>query len=151
MWGKTANKLIIFAFGALVAAMLVVGCGSSGETAASAPVTRAQVLNEAEEICGKIRDEREATVAEWEKKHGKNLDFDILLKQIVGPLLEEEAQALKALDAPAKDQPKLAKMTENLSKGAAAYTKEGTALKSTADIEEFKKEAAAYGLRGCLS
>jgi hypothetical protein len=139
----------IIAIGIAVAACFAAGCGSSGDETAAAAVSKAQFIKQAEAVCNKTLAEGRATRIAWEKANGKIMDPEIAFRRIVGPTLKQEAKELRTLAAPEKDEAKLARLINNLSKGADSYVTEGMKPKSTANFEAFQREAAAYGLGAC--
>lgn len=139
----------IIAIGILVAACLAASCGDSGEGTATAAVTKAEFVEQAEAICSKAQEEGGNSRITWEKANGEELGFERTVKLIIGPALVQEAKELRALTAPAKDQAKVTQMIDNLSKAAAGFTAEGSKAKAASSFETFESEAKAYALEGC--
>jgi hypothetical protein len=139
----------IIAIGIVVAACLVAGCGSSDDGTATAAVTKAEFVEQAEAICNKAQEEGGKSRIAWEKTNGEELGFERSIKFILGPALKQEAEELQALKVPAEDKAKVAKMIDNLSKGANSFTAEGSKAKATSNFETFQSEAKAYGLEAC--
>jgi hypothetical protein len=137
----------IIAIGIAAATCLVAGCGSSGDGTATAAVTKAQFIKQAEAICSKAQDRAKNAGAEWEKANGKPLDLDTALRQVIGPALEREAKELQSLTAPEGDEVRVDRMFGNLSKAAAAITEGSKPSASTSNA--FIKETQAYGLEAC--
>lgn len=137
------------AIGIVAAACVVIGCGSSSDETAEAAVTKAQFIKQAEAICSKTQEQgRKARIA-WEQENGEELDFHTAFKYIIGPSLEKQAEELESLQAPKGDEARLARMTANLSRGAAGFTAAGTKSKTGSKFEAFQREAEAYGLVAC--
>lgn len=146
---------LIMAMGVAAAACFALGCGSSGSEATSAPLTKAQFIKQADAICSKFAKKREAEFDVWKEEFPGGIEEaqfhpDPGFKKIVAPSLQEEAEALEGLSAPAKDQAQVAQMTESLSKASEDIAAKGTAgLQRPSNMADFEEEAGAYGLEIC--
>jgi|SRR5690348_3791195 len=137
----------------MVTACLFVGCGGSdnGTTAASSKV---EYIKQAEAICTKVNREAEAAAAAWKKSfpggaaEAEEHPNDGLRKVLV-PALEREAEQLETLTPPSGDEATVTAFVEDLAKANKALKENGfKALPSSGGLD-FKREAAAYGLKSC--
>lgn len=138
----------IVVIGIAAAACLVAGCGN-GDGTATAAVTKAQFLEQAEAICNEAREEAQNAAAAWEKAKNKKLDLDTAFRQVIGPALKQEAEELQSLAAPEGDEARLARMFEDLSEVATAATGGSNSGSASSAARAFQQEAAAYGLEAC--
>lgn len=148
---------------ALVGAVsLLAGCGSSGggSTTASettaAPLTKAQFVKRAEEICSSFGEEWEAAlISAGKEASGSTEEAEADVKQViaqkVAPLMQKEAEELEALAAPAGDEAKVSRMLANFSRASHAASEGDLAKIATSGFATFGREAAAYGLGSCPS
>ena len=140
------RRLILVGLGLVVAAGVVLGCGSSEDETASTPLTKAQFVKQANAICEERGKERQDKFASWEQQSS---DFDAGLKKVIVPSVRQEVEELEALSPPAKDEAKVSKMIENLSEVADAIEKEGAEGISGSGLSDFERETEAYGLDVC--
>jgi hypothetical protein len=146
---------LTMAIGVVAAACLVIGCGSSGDEATSAPLTKAQFIKQADAICTKFAKKREVAFDVWKEEFAGGIEEaqfhpDAGFKEIVAPSLQQEAEALEALAAPAKDEKQMVQMTESLLKASEDIAANGTAgLRRPSNMADFEDEAEAYGLEVC--
>jgi len=145
---------LIMAIGMVAATCLVFGCGSAAEESSSTPLTKAQFIKQADQICAKSAKEREAAAASFIKAlPGGAADAEAHLdegvKQVVAPSMKEEATKLAALAAPENDVAEVSRMIENLSKASEVLAEDGSKGLSGSSLPAFEGEASAYGLKIC--
>lgn len=147
-------RLIVMTVGVAVAIGFALGCGGEDE-AESAPLTKAEFIEQADAICAESAKELQADVAVWKEKFPKPAEVEKNLddgaRQILAPSLQREAKELEALSPPAKDEAEVSRMIESLSKAGKAFAKEGEQAFSRPQTQQFEQEAAAYGLKACGS
>jgi hypothetical protein len=135
---------------------LAFGCGSSGNDATSAPLTKAQFIRKAEAACTKVNKEEEAAAAAWEKEYaGGTVEAeehaDDGMRRVVAPSLRHKAEELEALVPPTSDKVTIDQMIQNLSRASKQLAKGGFKALSDSGALEFKREAITYGLKSCGS
>jgi uncharacterized membrane protein len=154
-YGRIIGVVALMAIGVF----LIGGCG--GEDDASADVTKGQFTNEAEAICSERKKEWDAGVAAFtkenaaeEKRTGKPLDFkesnersQEFFEASLLPLLQEEQEALEALDPPEADEAKVEAMLQSRTEGIEVLEDKGVeSIIQRGTFGPFEKEAKAYGL-----
>lgn len=144
----------IIAIGIAAAACLVAGCGSSGDATATAAVTKAEFIKQADAVCSKIAKEREAAITVWEKEYpggadAAQEDVDDGLEKVISPSMQHEVEELEALEPPAQDGETIEKMIANLKKGSTVIADQGVAGIPKSGIPQYEKEAAKYGFKVC--
>ena len=137
----------------MLAACLVMGCGGSnnGTTAAS---SKAEYIKQAEAICTKVNREAEAAAAAWKRSFpGGAAEAETHpndgLRKVLIPALEREAEELEALQPPASDEATVTAFVEDLAKASKALKENGFKALPSSGAIDFKREAAAYGLKSC--
>lgn len=143
------NRLILAA-GIVVAMCLVAGCSHSGSASPGKP----EYIERADTICTKINREAAAAAASWKKdfpggvaeaeKHPNDG-----LRKVLVPAITREAEQLEALEPPAGDDAVIARLVKNLSQASKTLSEEGFKALPKSGAIEFKREAAAYGLKSC--
>jgi len=144
---------LIMATGAVAAICFVVGCGSSGEEAASTPLTKAQFIKRADEICETVRKQRFAALAKLERGSATKVaaGANEAAEEVVAPSLAHEAQELIELEAPSSEKAKLANLTSKLAEMSEAFAREGSGVQAaTALLPRYEREAAALDLDKCM-
>jgi hypothetical protein len=137
------------AMGIVLTVLLLGGCGASGEEKVSTPVTEAQFVKQARLICAKAHPEIKRQRLAWERAHGgREMDWGTGLRQIMGPLLKQEAASLSALPVPEQLEGRVSRMIGNLSQGAVNFVHDGVKASPSA-IDHFQAEAIALGLKDC--
>jgi len=145
---------LISGIGIAVAFIAVVGlgCGSSGEETASAEVTKAQFLKQANSVCDEAKKRRAAAVADWTTKQGsENVDVDAGLRNLVAPSLKKQAERLEGLTPPAEDEAAVAGLIAMLAKGSEVLEEEGQEGVQRSRLREFERKAIAFGLQSCAN
>lgn len=157
------RRIILVIVGMALGGALIGGCG--GEDDASADVTKAQFVKEAEAICADRKKEWEAVVDVFIKeneakvkktgkatstKEGREKSQEILDKSLL-PLLQGEQEELEALESPEADEAKVEEMLQKRAEGIETLEDEGVnALSSDETFGTFDKDAKAYGLNCSL-
>lgn len=139
----------IIAIGLVAATYLVAGCGGGSDQSATAVVTKAQFIKQAETICNETRNWAEKTADAWERAQNRRLDIDSALTQVIGPTLKREAELIQSLAPPQADKANLERMIENLSTVASALTQGTSSGPISAASRAFAREVKAYGLEAC--
>lgn len=154
------NKLILTTLGFVIAVGVALGCGSgedeatSADEKASAPLTKAQFIKQADAICTTISEERTGELSAWKKKNPEKAsnskeELDSGLKEVISASVRREAEELEALEPPAEDEVEVSRMIANLSKVSEELEQEGVKTLARPNLEQFKSEAADYGLEIC--
>ncbi len=144
---------LIMVIGVVAAVCMAAGCGSSGDEATSAPLTKAQFIKQADAICTKATQEREAAADAWRKElPGGPAEAESKLedgfREVIAPALKGQAEQLETLMAPEKDRAEVAHMVSTLSHASQMMEEEPKkALQSS--VPQFEREAKAYGLKTC--
>jgi hypothetical protein len=144
---------LIMVVGAVMATCIAAGCGSSGEEASSVPLTKAQFIKQADAICAKAAKEREAAAEAWRKElpdlSAETVDeIEKGLKEVIAPALQQQAEELETLAAPAQDRDEVAQMISALAAVSKAMEQEPKwAFHSS--IPQFEREAKDYGFKSC--
>lgn len=137
----------------IVAACLLASCGESdgGTTAA---LSKAGYVKQAEAICTKVNREAEAAAAAWKKsfpggvaeaeKHSNDG-----LRKVLIPALEREAEQLETLTPPSADEATVTAFVKDLAQASKALKQSGFKALPGSGAIDFKREAAAYGLKSC--
>lgn len=148
------HRLLISALGIAMMACLAVGCGSSGGDAGSVSATKAQYIEQAEAVCTKINREAKAAAAAWKKEfpggaaEAEKHPNDGLRKVLI-PALEREADQLEDLAPPPGDEAVVTGFVEDLARSSKALREHGFKALPSSGAIDFKREAAAYGLKSC--
>ena len=140
------HRLIIAGIGVAASALIIFGCGS-GSDEATAQITKAQFVKQAETICSKAREKRAAVSnQEGEPQAGNDSKpFD----RVLASSMAREAEELKALATHAEDEADVARLAGTLSKLSTRVEETGLAGLQTAAFPQVQQEAAALGLKGC--
>jgi molecular chaperone GrpE (heat shock protein) len=133
--------------------VFVAGCGDDGE--ASANVTKAEFVKEAEALCAERKKDWDAAASAFSKEYeAEELAFKEARKRSNAfftasllPLLTEEQEALEALDPPEEDKAQVEKMMQSRAQGIETLEDKGVnAIVNSSTFGAFEKEAKAYGL-----
>jgi NH3-dependent NAD+ synthetase len=146
-----------------ISVVLVVGCGGGDDSTAAATITKAEFTKQADAICAKSKETREAAVAEMDEKYyeiegtdtasqpangdlERKLAEEMVDNKIV-PLMKEQLAGLENLSAPDGDEAEVSKLVESYATLLDETEKEGfKALITFVGIDDFQKKAKAYGL-----
>jgi hypothetical protein len=142
--GKIVYRLIIAGIGVAAAASFAFGCGVGGGDEATAQVSSAQFVKQAEKLCPKIQEKRSDEVTAWIKS-SPNGKTDDGFKEVVGPSLEKEAEELEAIGPPAKFDP----LIENMAKVGEAVTREGEKGTRGPAMEAYRQASIRFHLINC--
>jgi hypothetical protein len=146
-------RWILAIIGLAAIAALGSGCGGSGEDEATASVTKAQFVKEADAICAERNKKWDASVASYKKKlQAENASLDEehvgeLISSSLVPLMKDELGQMEGLGAPAGDEESIDKMLGARSKAVAELEAEPLAVYSSESLNSFSSQAAAYGLK----
>jgi hypothetical protein len=149
-------KLFVGACAALAVICLgVISCGTSEEEATAQPLTKTEFVKQADAVCARYAQDREAAFESWKKgfpggypEARQHLEEGF--EEVVAPSMEEQAADLKALTPPARDEAEVARMIGSLSKGSQEIAEEGMkGLSDPSSVADFEREAEKYGLKVC--
>jgi len=154
------KKLILMTLGLVIAVVFAFGCGSgedeatSADEPASAPLSKAQFIQQADAICAKNRKQREVEIGDWQTNYPEGrakaeVNVDAALKEVVAPSYKLKAESLETLVPPAQDEAAVSRMIERLSKAAEILEEDGAGGRIRSRLSQFEKEAVAYGLNAC--
>jgi len=149
-----SKKRIGALIGALLSlALLAYGCGGGDETTA---LTRQQFINQANLICKKQRDRRNAKVAaavqgrDQTKLLPLKVREDLVLETI--PDYEGAYEQISELGAPDGDEERIDEIVEAMEESAQKVKAQpAQALVSTKQFQRANELSAEYGLSECLS
>jgi hypothetical protein len=144
--------------GIVAIAMISGGCGSEGDSATTASLTKAEFIEKADAICSKTGERYKAKVAVFAKKHGLN-DYEQptkaqreeVMTAVILPALSAEAEDLDRLGAPEGDEEEVEAIVEGI-EGAVerAEDEPGSVFeKGSGSFKKVNKLARAYGLEIC--
>jgi hypothetical protein len=154
------KSITIFVALALAAAALVAGCGGSDEATASKPPTKAEFMKKAESVCAKAKATRFNEGAAYRKDHEKELNAlepipaeEKIIRAIVLPSVTKQAEELKAIGAPKRQEKKIAAIVAAIEAGVKGAEKNPYAIELEVPAENpFKKADAlirTYGFQVC--
>jgi hypothetical protein len=144
---------LIMVIGAVAAIGLVAGCGSSGEEATSAPLTKAKFIKQADAICTKATREREAAAEAWRKElpggsEEATKKLEDGLREVIAPALKTQAEELETLTPPESEKADVRQMIASLSQASQAM-EEAPKKALQSRVPQFEHEASDYGLKSC--
>ncbi len=147
--------------GALVFALIVVGCGSGGDDGegTTSEISKAAFVKRAEAICAETQERASSAFRAYMVQHsGEALTAEKeraaqaeVGKTIVVPAKRQEAEELRALGAPAGDEKLAEAIVGAYEEGveiALAHPEQAT-QDGTEAFGKAERLAAAYGLEGC--
>jgi hypothetical protein len=139
----------------IAAALVVAGCGGGSSTGSDngAALTKAQFVKQANAVCKKGQQEREAGVNELaeEVKPGADpgeLPKKGLVEAIIGPL-HNMVENLAALPAPEGDEEQVEEIVEAYRKPVEEIEEDENVAFNGALFEEASEKALKYGLEDC--
>ena len=153
------NKGLIAAFvGVIAIAAIVAGCGSSSDDETSS-LTKAQFVAQADAICKKGNAEIESEVEAFQAKNdlGEN-DEPSKVQQaevsetILAPNVTNQAEEIRALEAPSGDEDEISAMLDSLDEGVEEVEANPQAPFESNQPNPFgaaNKLAREYGLKVC--
>jgi hypothetical protein len=137
----------------IIAACVFASCGGSdsGTTPAS---PKAKYVKQAEAICTKINREAKKAAAAWKKSFAGGVAEaeehpNDGLRKVLIPALEREAEQLEALEPPTADEAMVTAFVDDLAQASKALKEDGFKALPGSGAIDFKREAAAYGLKSC--
>lgn len=135
-------------------ALIVAGCGGGGGSSSTAALTKAQYVKQADAICKKGQQEREAAVNELaeEVKPGAEageLPKAGLVKAIIEPL-GNMVDELAALPAPEGDEEQVEEIVEGYKKPVEEIEAEESVAFNGALFQEADNKALKYGIENCV-
>ncbi len=152
-----SKGLIATLAGVAAVAMIVAGCGSSSDDSTS-PLTKAEFIAQADAICKKGNSEIESGIEDFEKEVGLGENEEPTKAQkveasetVLIPEIKNQAEKLRNLEAPSKDEAEITAMLDALDEGVeeAEADPESLFTSSTAPFESANKMAKEYGLKVC--
>jgi hypothetical protein len=147
---------LIATLGILALACLGQACGSTGDEATSALLTKAQFVQRADAICERFQKERQAEAAKWLRQQPggpaqAESHYDEGFKVIVAPSMRIEAEELAELSPPKKNAAELARMVENFKQGSKAVAAQGRRGLLVRELKDFEREAETLKMPGCAN
>ena len=140
-------RLIASSISIALISLLVSSCGSSGDNTKTGQVTKAQFVQQVSDVCAKTKSRLKIKAQVWEAAHkGKEPALDAALEQVIGPLLQRQAAALRHLNPPEQLEEDVARMITNLSEGATRIIDGG---KNAVGFRRFQDEAEMLGTKAC--
>jgi FtsZ-interacting cell division protein ZipA len=157
--GDQVNKGLIAAFVGVVAiAAIVAGCGGSSDDETSS-LTKTQFIAQADAICKKGNTEIESEVESFAEKNGIEENEEPSKAQqaevsetILAPNIENQAEEIRALEAPSGDEDEVSAMLDSLEEGVEEVEANPQAPFESKQPNPFgaaNKLAGEYGLRVC--
>jgi hypothetical protein len=150
------TRLVAAAVGALTIAMIVVGC-SGNEEAATASLTKAQFIKQADAACTKGNENFQTLYEEYVReakldvaKKKTAAQWTEIVEKVVAPALEQEVAEVRALGAPKGDRSQVNAILGAI-EGGLEKVKENPSLATNTEDEFVKsyKLATKYGLKVC--
>jgi hypothetical protein len=140
----------------LIIALVAAGCGSSGSGGSdtSASISKPQFVKQANAICKKSQQEREAAVNKVaeEIKPGANAG-DLPPEKLIGtviPLLADMVDELAALPAPKGDEDQVEAMIEAYEEQVEELEADPNGAFTGETFKQADEEALKYGLEDCV-
>jgi flavorubredoxin len=128
------------------------GCGDDESSSANSP-TKAEFVTKAEKVCTDIeRDVRKQLFAASKLAQGSSAkqQEETLVKTIIAPTLNKQADELSALSAPEGDEEQIDAIAEELKDVANEAEKDPTSVSAKADpYHEADKLMRDYGIDAC--
>jgi hypothetical protein len=137
----------------IVAALAAAGCGGGGSSSSTTALTKSQYVKQANAICQKGQQEREAAVNELaeEVKPGANVGElpKAKLVEAVIPPLGNMVDELAALPAPEGEEEQVEPMIEAYEKAVEEVEEDEEAVFNGV-FKEVDAKALKYGLENCV-
>ena len=132
---------VIIAAGVAAVILVATGCGGGGEEQATAQVSKAEFMKQAEQLCSKLQKKMQAAFLgadpngdRWER---------------LSSLLSREAEELNAIEGPEAVEAKVEPLTTNIEIVADVVSQKGEKGMRDPHIARFKQEAADLKLKEC--
>lgn len=135
-------RLIIAGLGVAAAALLALGCGGGGGDQATAQVSAAQFMKQANAVCAKTQEELNNALKETASGKGD------LFKQS-SALLKQEAEELEAIEGPKAVEARVEPLIANISKASALIAHERQRGLESSMVAAYKREAQELTLKDC--
>ncbi len=143
--------------GAVALVLLVVGCGSggdssSGETASTSTLTKAQFLKLGNAICAKSNDEINAVYGKYAGKLPGEAKMNQVAQEIVPPVRKKVIRRLRALDPPAGEEKHVEKILAAIEEGIEKGEEDAASLRAAGPEYAFWRAyhmEIDYGLVKC--
>lgn len=136
-------KLIIAGTGVIAIALLAIGCGSGGESEATAQVSEAQFMEQAKTICAKTHKEVAAAFV----GQGASGTEDRI--EQISLLLKQEAEDLDAMTSSKQVEAKFDPLIESVSQASGVLAQKGKDGLNDPRIAAYKQVAKTLHLANC--
>ena len=159
---KGRGVAVLAVLGVLLAAAILAGCGSDSSSSASAtdeaaaPLSKAQFVKQADEICKKGVKEKDEAVSvalkeQVEQSQGAPTEQDTvkLIEETVFPSYGKIVEQLSQLGAPKGDEAKVEKMTGEFDAALQALEANPAKANKNNPFASADKAAEAYGIEEC--
>lgn len=137
----------------LIVAVLVVGCGGGGSDSSTTALSKAQYVKQANAICKKGQQEREAAVNELAEKVKPGAGAGELPKgglvEAITPPLATMVEELAALPAPEGDEAQVEAIVEAYEKPVEEIEEDQNAAFNGELFKEATAKGVKYGLEDC--
>ncbi len=139
---------------AAVAVAVLSGCGGDSEAAS---LTKAEYVEQANEICAERKQEWDSALASY-RKEAQNAGDNVKLQRELAekaladsmlPALKQQLESFEDLGAPEGKEKQAEKMVKSLSEAVQEIEKKGTQAVGEYALFDFEKEAEALGVN-CL-
>lgn len=141
---------------ALVAALLVAGCG--GDSDGESSISKAQFIAKADAICKQSNERMEAGFTKLLKNVTnltklKKVEYEEIVDEVMVPSIEREIEELGALGIPAGDEERIDAMIDALEEGKETAERNPEAVNASSDavFGIASRIAGEYGLEVCGS
>jgi hypothetical protein len=140
---------LMMIMGAVAAICFATGCGSSGdEEATAAPLTKAQFIKRADQICETARKQRAAALAKLSKDSAAKESE--AAQKVIAPSLALKARELRDLEVPQSERVRLVSLASELSTMSRAFAEGGSSVKTAiAVLPRYERDAIALDLKKC--
>jgi phosphosulfolactate synthase (CoM biosynthesis protein A) len=148
-------------FGVLAVA-LVAGCGGSSDSSSSSSsdsgssLSKAEFIEQGDEICTKGDQAIEAEANEFAKENGIDTEKptkaqqEEVIAQVVAPAVKQQGEEIGDLGPPSGDEEQVEAIVEAVGRGADELEKDpGGLLEGKNPLKEGSKLARAYGFKSC--
>ncbi len=150
------RNLTLMAGAALAVGLIAAGCGSDGNddassstgTEASAALTKAEFVTQADAICQQGNDELDAATASFDKNTSQ-AEFEAFATDTLAPNVQSQVDQIDALVPPAADQEQVDAILSAAQDGVDQIKADPGALENGDPLAKANKLAADYGLKVC--
>jgi hypothetical protein len=145
------NRLLpILILAAMAVALLgAAGCGDDGDSSGSEPLSKEELIAEADQVCAEGDAEIDAAGQAFA---GSTDRVDELVRTVIAPGLREQIEQLRELTPPAGDQPAFDEFVDTFEQGVdrleanPEQLARGLAVKTILEARELARE---YGMQSC--